>query len=288
MAVDETTPMFRRDGPSAAEIAAFHRDGYLAFPEIFTETALAALIEEVHADESVQAFLAMPEEERRAPGSPLVYFMRPWNDRGYWSDRLIDAPLVTALLRATIGPEYHFCHSSMNLALRGADRLGFHQDHHHWFHQYPVNLAEREKGYIQVLYYPNGFTRGDRSLSVIPGSHRVSPTPDVTPAALLGGEFNAQAGRELAAVELELPPGSMVYLNARMFHGVAAKPVDSPQAYRLFLIDIFKEAGPPHRFTQEIPPEWLARATPERQRMFAREPYTPDCWLPATDAAAPR
>jgi hypothetical protein len=286
MAACKMIPMFRRDVPSTEEIAAFHRDGYIALPEIFTPAALAALIEEVHVDQGVQAFLGLSEEERRAQGNPRVYFVRPWNDRGCWSDRLIDAPLVTALLRATIGPAYHFCHSSMNLALRGADRLEFHQDHHHWFHQHAVNLAERHKGYIQVLYYPNGFTRGDRSLSVIPGSHRVSPIPEVTPAALLRGEFDAEAGRELAAVELELPPGSMVYLNARMFHGVAAKPVDSPQAYRLFLIDIFKEAGPPHRFTQEIPPEWLARATPERQRMFAREPYTPDCWLPA--AAAPR
>jgi hypothetical protein len=282
MGVSRTTPMFRRDAPSAAEIAAFHRDGYVALPEIFTATALAGLIEEIHAREPVQAFLAMSEEERRAQGDPFIYFVRPWNHRGCWSDRLLDAPLVTALLRATLGPEYHFCHSSMNLALRGAGRLGFHQDHHHWFHQNLVNLAEREKGYIQVLYYPNGFTRGDRSLSVIPGSHRVSPTPDVTPEALLRGEFNAQAGRELVAVELELPPGSMVYLNARMFHGVSPKPVDSPQAYRLFVIDIFKEAGPPHRYTQEIPPEWLERATPARKRMFTREAYTPDCWIQTT------
>jgi len=280
MAVTEITPMFRRDAPSAAEIAAFQRDGYIAFPDIITATALAGLIEEIHRQEPIQAFLAMPEEERRAQGNPLVYFVRPWNNRGYWSDRLIDAPLVTALLHATLGPAYHFCHSSMNLALRGAARLEFHQDHHHWFHQNPINLAERDKGYIQVLYYPNGFVRGDRSLCVIPGSHRVAPTPEVTPEGLLRGEFNAQAGRELAAVELELPPGSMVYLNARMFHGVAAKPVDSPQAYRLFLIDIFKEAGPPHRFTQEIPLEWLERATPERKRMFTRAAYTPECWIP--------
>jgi hypothetical protein len=170
----------------------------------------------------------------------------------------------------------------MNLALRGAGRVAFHQDHHHWFHQNPVNLAEREKGYIQVLYYPNGFTRGDRSLSVIPGSHRVSPSPDVTPEALLRGDFNARAGRELAVVDLELPPGSMVYLNARTFHGVAPKPMDSPQPYRIFVIDIYKEAGPPHRHTQEIPSGWLERATPERKRMFTREAYTPECWIQTT------
>jgi hypothetical protein len=83
MAAGEITPMFRREARSAAEIAAFHRDGYIAFPEILTETALAGLIEEVHAQEAVKAFLAMSEEERRAQGNPLVYFVRPWNDRGY-------------------------------------------------------------------------------------------------------------------------------------------------------------------------------------------------------------
>ena len=61
---------------------------------------------------------------------------------GPWADRLIDAPLVTALLQATIGPDYHFCHSAMNIAPRGVGRLGFHQDHHHWRHENPVNLAE--------------------------------------------------------------------------------------------------------------------------------------------------
>ena len=78
---------------------------------------------------------------------------------------------------------------------------------------------------------------------------------------------------------LEVPPGSMVYLNARMYHGVEPKPLDSPQAYRLFLVDIFKEVGPPHRHTQEIPLEWMERASPVRKKMFQRAPYSPECWL---------
>jgi hypothetical protein len=79
-------------------------------------------------------------------------------------------------------------------------------------------------------------------------------------------------------VHLELPPGSFVYLNARMFHGVDPKPLDSPEPYRIFLIDIFKEAGPPHRYTQEIPQSWLDSASPDRAKLFDREPYTETCW----------
>lgn len=271
-------PLFRLNAPSTANLEAFHRDGYLALPDIFTDEARTGLIDEIHQIDDVCAYLRQqdvtddPEEKRRP------YFVRPWNDRGVWGDRLIDAPLVTALLQATIGADYHFCHSALNLAPRGAKSIRWHMDHHHWYHDNPVNLAERDKWYIQILYYPNGFTKGDRSLSVIPGSHRVAPTQDVTVERLLTGEFDEQAGCKLAQKDLELPPGSMVYLNARIFHSVAPKPFDSPQPFRIFNIDIFKEAGPPHRHTQEIPAAWLEGASPLRRQLFRRVPYTPDCW----------
>ena len=270
--------IFRIDAPSSEDLADFHRDGYVAFPEVFTEAGLAGLIDEILHFNPVSEFLHLSDDERGKRQRPHTYFVRPWNDRGSWSNSLIDAPLVTALLRATIGSDYHFCHSALKLARRGAPRLGFHMDHHHWFHSNPINLAERDKWYIQILYYPNGFKRRDRSLAVIPGSHRVSPTQSVTPEKLLAGEFNDQAGRELVVKHLELPPGSMVYLNARMFHGVEPKPMDSPQEFRLFVIDIFKEAGPPHRYTQEIPLEWIEHAGSERKRLFMRESYSPERW----------
>lgn len=278
MADRDNIAMFRRDRPSDEELAAFERDGYIAFKDIFNEPALKALVDEVERDAPVRAFLDLSDEDRMAQGNPLVYFVRPWDDRGYWSDRLIDEPLITALLASTIGADYHFCHSAMNLSLPGAGPLGFHQDHHHWNHENPINLAEREKGYIQILYYPNGFTRGDRNLSVIAGSHKVSPTSEVTPEGMIRGDFNAQAGRALEVVDLELPPGSFIYLNARTFHAVSPKPEESAQRYRIFLIDIFKQNGPPHRYTQEIPQAWLDGASPARKRMFDREPWTEASW----------
>lgn len=275
----DTLHMFRRDNPSPDELAAFHNDGYIAFSNILTDASREGLVREIVEQSEVQEFLRLSEQEPEAHAK--VHFVRPWNNRGYWSDRLIDAPLVTALLQATIGQDYHFCHSSFNIAMRGAERVPLHQDHHHWFHTNPVNLAEREKKYIQILYYPNGFTQGDRSLSVIPGSHKVSPTKEATPARMLAGEYDDEAGRALQLVHLALPPGSMVYLNARMFHGVEPKPLDSSHPYRIFAIDIFKEAGPPHRFTQEIPTEWMENANPERKRLFLRDAYSPERWAEA-------
>ena len=269
--------LFRRTEPTVKEIEAFHREGYIAYPDIMTDEARQGLIAEMTEWAPARRFLGLSDRERQAEDNPHVFFVRPWNERGPWSDRLVDDALVVSLLEATIGAEYHFCHSAMNAAWRGAGPGQLHQDHHHWNHDNSVNLAERDKYYIQILYYPNGFKRGDRNLSVVPGSHRVEPL-DMTPEGLLSGQFDGQAGRKLERVELELPPGSMVYINARIYHGYAAKPRDSPQAYRLFGIDIFKEAGPPHRYTQEIPAAWMERATPHRRLLFEREPYTDNCW----------
>ncbi len=275
---------FRLAEPSTAHLSAFHRDGYVALPDVFTDEARTGLIAEIMHLRDVRAYMERLGLEADTEDAVRPYFVRPWNERGAWGDSLVDAPLVTALLASTIGTEYHFCHSALNLAPRGAGPVRPHMDHHHWFHDNPVNLAERDGWYIQILYYPNGFIRGDRSLSVIPGSHRVAPTPEVTPDRLLAGEFDREAGRELELRHLELPPGSMIYLNARMFHGVEPKPLDSPQTYRIFTIDIFKEAGPPHRHTQEIPASWWQRAGPARRRPFDREPYTPDCWRADEDS----
>ena len=59
---------------------------------------------------------------------------------------------------------------------------------------------------------------------------------------------------------------------------------DSPQPYRIFNIDIFKEAGPPHRehlHPGDSPPsaDWIANANPAaRKKLFMRDAYTEGCW----------
>lgn len=276
-------PVFRIDAPTADDMATFRWNGYVVFPGVITDEGLAGITGEILSLEAIDDNMNKSDEERRALRRPNRLGVKPWNDKGPWAELLFDAPLVTALLRAISGKSFHFCHSTLHVSLPGAPRVGFHQDHHHWRHDNPVNIAERDKWYIQMLYYPNGFKRGDTSLSVIPGSHRVAPTSDVTPETLLDGAHDDQAGRRLMALDLELPPGSMVLLNGRTFHAVAPKPLDSPQAYRIFANYIYKEAGPPHRFTQEIPPEWMQHAGPERKKLFGREPYSPGCWSQAAD-----
>lgn len=271
----ESKSLFRFSGPNKADVDSFHNDGYIAYPDVFSDDARETLIAEISEYEPVRHCLNAMET---GSGESNSYSIRPWNERGPYSDRLIDDPFITSLLQSTIGDDYHFCHSAMNIAPRGIGAVPYHQDHHHWKHENPINLAERDKYYVQILYYLNGFTLGDRNLKVIPGSHRVAPTESATPERMLAGEFDAEAGRKLIEKRLSLPPGSMVYIDARIFHAVEAKPLDSPQPYRIFNIDIFKEAGPPHRFTQEIPLEWMARANATRKKLFTRQAYREGCW----------
>ena len=42
-------------------------------------------------------------------------------------------------------------------------------------HENAVNVLERPKRYVQLLWYPQGFTRGDGSLRYIAGSHLEDP-----------------------------------------------------------------------------------------------------------------
>ena len=268
--------LFRISQPSQEDIDSFHNNGYIAYPDVFTDDGREGLIEEVtHRFEPTRSYI---ESLQNGDTPERPYFIRPWNERREYSNQLIDDPFITTLIQATIGDDYHFCHSALNIAPRGIGPIQFHQDHHHWKHENPVNLAERDNYYIQILYYPNGFKRGDRNLKVIPGSHKVAPTSGATPERMLAGEFDEEAGQELKEKRLELPPGSMVYIDARIFHGVEAKPIDSPQLYRIFVIDIFKEAGPPHRYTQHIPDQWMEKATPFRKKLFTRDGYTEGCW----------
>ena len=270
--------LFRIDGPTEANVKSFHEDGYIFFPDILKDGSRKALINEIENSKEVQAYLNSANYADTT--EPQPYFVRPWNERGIVGHALIDDPFITRLLQKTIGDHYHFCHSALNIAPRGVGPGKYHQDNHHWNHEYPINHHEREKYYIQILYYPNGFKKGDRNLKVIPGSHHVKPTDEEIVEKMLAGTYDKIVGRTLKEVRLSAPPGSMVYLNARMFHAIESKPFESPQAHRIFNIDIFKEVGPPHRYTQKIPSAWLENATPYRMQLFSRLPYTDDCWKP--------
>jgi hypothetical protein len=84
-----------------------------------------------------------------------------------------------------------------------------------------ARAGERDSLYIQLLIYPNGFTRGDGSLRYIPRSHTICPNSNrakninAGPPERPGQLTNPLSSVRLGVEEPSLPPGSMVLINAR-------------------------------------------------------------------------
>ena len=277
-------PIFRRKLLSAHELQNFEdmleRDGFVLLDGCLTEDGAAGLAAELLKHPDYRAWADGGEGNRgqvRGGDNPR-YGMRPWNDKGPWSVQLFDAPLVRQLLGATMRRPYHICHTTFSVGHPGAQPIGFHQDHHHFNHRAPVNLYGRDGHYVQMLYYPHGFNQFDGGLEVLPGSHKVEPEEYKAALAREGIHDMADApatatnparphlpkaiSAKFGLKPLALPsasPGSMVFLNARCYHGVAAQMRGSPLPYRLFVNMIFKEGdgtpsgGPPHRAPQALP-----------------------------------
>ena len=88
--------LFRLSGPSPADIESFHNDGYIAFPNVFTDHARESLIKEIEGLDQVREYVQQLESHR---GEPKSYFIRPWNERGPYSDQLIDDPFIASVLK---------------------------------------------------------------------------------------------------------------------------------------------------------------------------------------------
>ena len=85
--------LFRLSGPSPADIDSFNNDGYIAFPDVFTDQARESLIKEIEGLDQVREYVQQLESYR---GEPKSYFIRPWNERGPYSDQLIDDPFIAS------------------------------------------------------------------------------------------------------------------------------------------------------------------------------------------------
>ena len=60
-------------------------------------------------------------------------------------------------------------------------------------------------------------------------------------------------------------------------------PPGSVYAGLVYQGDALRFNRPDHRFTQEIPAEWIERSGPERRRLFHRDAWTPTCWQDQPD-----
>ncbi len=74
---------FRLAEPSTAHLAAFHRDGYVALPDVFTDEARTGLIAEIMHLRDVRAYMERLGLEADTEDAVRPYFVRPWNEISY-------------------------------------------------------------------------------------------------------------------------------------------------------------------------------------------------------------
>ena len=103
-------PIFRLDAPSLEDISFFYQKGYIAYPGIFTDEGQKGFMEEILAWQPMREHFAKTELQRSKREKTDDFNWRNWDDKGPWSDQLIDAPFVTAALKEIIGNDFHFCH----------------------------------------------------------------------------------------------------------------------------------------------------------------------------------
>ena len=197
--------LFARSALEPHELAKFdedlERDGFVLLPRILSAEGAQGLSDEVRVSPQAAGgggltvvppaqILAAFDGDAEHHGwlrdgicggsPPLRRGVRPFNRKGRFALQCVDSPLVRQLLRRVMPDARYppqFCHSGCSISLPGTEAVGLHQDHHHFktTNEFPVNLAERERNgyYIQMLYYPGGFTEHD-----FPRRHaRLAPAP---------------------------------------------------------------------------------------------------------------
>jgi hypothetical protein len=226
----------------------YARDGFYVIKDALTDEARDAIVREIMEEPRTVDLLA---RRRAGDAKANAMTLRPWDTMcdhpgETAQDGLLDAPLVQRMLQHAMGPRYTFCHSGFSVRCPGNSGAGMHQDFAYGPKPYssPEHSPESKLAVVQILYYPKGFKMGDNHLRVVPGSHKISAfRPELEgPGLKRGGDHETTLKDTfgLAALgkwvyvfsytilmrgsyppvalhgcdaELELPPGSMVFLN---------------------------------------------------------------------------
>jgi non-haem Fe2+, alpha-ketoglutarate-dependent halogenase len=191
---------------TAAEIARYHADGYLAGMPILTPSEIA----EYRADCLRCCGTARGDGvHRQASNRVKPYLLFPW------AAKLVRHPRILDVVEALIGPDILVFHTTIWLKEAGAGNfVPWHQDatyfglspHEHVTAWVALTPSNRENGCVQVL--PGSHGSGQRA-------HRDERDQR---AMLSRGQTMTEALDESAAVDLLLEPGEVTFHHTLMVH----------------------------------------------------------------------
>ena len=162
---------FTMDAPPADFLEVLNTSGCYIFPGVLTPAASRQIVAEMYATQQAQTWLAGVPVGKRSVGrsdtlslgkdnmlvrgpvnEDVAAGVSLWPAPGSACFSLIDSPLVVGCLEQAVGGnDFHYCHGAFGFRRPGVGGIAFHQDHHHWKHDNPVNIVGRKKRYIQLL-----------------------------------------------------------------------------------------------------------------------------------------
>jgi ectoine hydroxylase-related dioxygenase (phytanoyl-CoA dioxygenase family) len=211
------------------QVAAYHRDGYLAVRDVIDRTQIEALraATEEFVERSRRAAASGPVfdlDPRHTAERPAVRRIKnPADNHPLYRWVALDSP-IPAIVAELLGPDVKFHHSKLNLK---GEQIGapveWHQDAAFYPHSNDDVLA------VGLLL--DDATPENGCLAVLPGSHR-GPVYDHYEADQFTGSINHVdlAALDLTrAVLLPLPAGSIHIHQYRAVHGSAENRSNAPR-----------------------------------------------------------
>ncbi len=243
---------------SAPELKAYHEDGYVVRPGVFSHTAMTALADAV--EESVlRARAEVPHghtyyldgkrfvdttsctvQFEHTADSDEIRVIEPIHHLHAAINALVDDPKITEPMCAIVGqPRLALWTAKLNLKRAEAGSgFGWHQDSPYWMHNCNhVDLLPNVMIAIDEQTPDNG------CFEVIRGSHRHGILPGTVDGSRLGGFFTDPKTFDLTQRQpLTGPAGSLFFFSPHSVHG--SQPNHSNRARRA-LIFTYQPADKP-------------------------------------------
>ena len=224
--------------------------GYVVLEHFMSETFLDALrrrVDELFFEEGCRAGSEFKQEQQTRRLANLV-------DKGEVFRQAVVMPEILALVGHVLGPEFKL--SSLNV--RSANpRSDWTQPLHA-----DMGLAADDTGYAvcNTVWLLDDFTRENGALRMVPGSHRSGKLPQEVVS-----DLSAPHPDE---VLLTAPAGTVVVMNAHMWHGGTANRTDG---HRRAMHGFYCRADIPQQQYQKklLRPDTQAVLTPELRKVLA-------------------
>ena len=201
-----TTPL------APAEIAHFHRDGYLIRHALFDREETDLLRQTAKADRALQQH-AYDLKDGEGGVAKLVLWNKPGEDLYGVVARL---PRIVDAMEQLLGDEVYHDHSKMSIKEpRTGGAWAWHQDYGYW---YQNGCLFPDLASVMIAVDPN--TRENGCLQVLAGSHRMGRVEHGRFGDQTGAdpERTAAAMKTLELIYCVLEPGDAVFFHANTLH----------------------------------------------------------------------